>query len=108
MSEILIVDNTTTLLEKLNQLIPGHHTVVPWTDIPNIEDIRADLIVLSGASTLPVPGLSGNEDAFGKEMQLIQSFPGPVVGICFGAELVARAFGGSLAPLSQKRAGPFD
>ncbi|MEK7063402.1 MAG: gamma-glutamyl-gamma-aminobutyrate hydrolase family protein, partial [Patescibacteria group bacterium] len=54
-----------------------------------------DLIVLSGSSGFPVA--LDNSNALAAEIELIRSSTVPLIGICYGCELIAHAFGGTLA-----------
>ncbi len=93
----LIVDNGSTLLEKLVKLSPGTEEVVDYENIP--DDIRDySLIILSGSSQFPVVG---HEQSLQAEIQLIINAKIPIVGICFGHELIAHAFGAELVHLEK-------
>lgn len=94
--KVLLIDNGTTLLEKLEQLIPGTEVVQCWNAITQDAIESADLVVLSGSSKMP---LVGNEDEFSLELSLILQSKKPIIGICFGNELIATAFGGTLKQL---------
>ena len=85
----LLIDNGSTLTAKLAELSPGNETVVEHGNIPeNLNEFS--LIILSGSSKFPV---NGNESLFTKEIELIRTTNIPIVGICFGHELIAHAFG---------------
>lgn len=93
---VLLVDNGTTLLQKLETLIPGDEVVHRWDDLAPSDVVNADLIVLSGSSLMQ---LRGNERTFQKEIDFISVRKTPLIGICFGCELVTEGFGGSLKRL---------
>ncbi|MDB4991788.1 MAG: glutamine amidotransferase class-I [Parcubacteria group bacterium] len=99
---ILLIDNGTTLLEKLRALIPGDEIVHTWRDFSPEDVARADLIVLSGGSRMQ---LAGNEHEFVQEVEMILSIQKPLIGICFGTELIAHAFGGTLRELAVNHKG---
>lgn len=100
----LIIDNGSTLLEKLITLSPGLEEVVDYANIP--ADVSAySLIILSGSSKFPV---LGNEDILQAEIELIRNATVPIVGICLGHELVAHAFGAELVHLGEQHKGLYD
>ena len=99
---ILLIDNGTTLLKKLQDLIPGSEVTQKWNNVVFENDKDFDLIVLSGGSAFPV---FGNDAQCANERELIKNFSGPIIGICFGAELIANTFGGQLVELPEKVKG---
>lgn len=97
----LLIDNGSTLIEKLSLLSPGEETVVSYDEIP--QDISPfSLILLSGSSKLPV---YGNEDVFATEIDLIRNTKVPMIGICLGHELIAHAFNSPLTHLKSQHVG---
>lgn len=100
--KILLVDNGTTLLSKLKQLIPGEETVERFDTFKHADALAYDLIILSGGSLFPV---YGNEDKFNEEYECIKNAQVPIVGICLGFELIVTAFGGSLKKLHTQDKG---
>ena len=100
--KILLIDNETTLLNKLQTLIPGNEITRRWSDLSAFDVSSFDLVVLSGCSSFQV---MGNEDQVKDEVELIKSFDKALLGICFGAQLIAHVFGGELKRLEKERAG---
>jgi GMP synthase-like glutamine amidotransferase len=97
----LLIDNGSTLTKKLALLSPGEESIVSYQNIPDdISDYA--LILLSGSSLFPI---EGNEARLIKEKQLITNTTVPIVGICFGHELIVSTFGGKLLPLNEKVVG---
>jgi GMP synthase (glutamine-hydrolysing) len=97
----LIIDNGSTLIERLVTLSPGNEEVVDYDNIP--EDLSVySLIILSGSSKFPV---HGSEDIFKAETELIKNTNVPIVGICFGHELIAHAFGAEVVHLGMQHKG---
>jgi GMP synthase (glutamine-hydrolysing) len=93
----LLIDNGSTLTEKLAQLSPGQETIVSYSNIP--DDLSTySLIILSGSSLFPV---QGNEEKLLKEVELIKNTKIPIVGVCFGHELIACTFGAKLTQMNQ-------
>jgi GMP synthase (glutamine-hydrolysing) len=100
--KILLIDNGSTLLERLKVLIPGSEIVRRFDDLGNEYIDKYDLIVLSGGSLFE---LSNNEDKFSREINLVKNYKKPIIGICFGFEIIVTAFGGKLKKLEQKQTG---
>jgi GMP synthase (glutamine-hydrolysing) len=94
--KVLLIDNGTTLLQKLEDLIPGVETVEQAEKVSEKDANSYDLVVLSGSSK---EQLIGNESDFKNEIDFIRSNQTPLIGICFGCELIAFAFGGELRKL---------
>lgn len=98
--KILLIDNGTSLLAKLEDLIPGAEIVKKWDEEFNAEEF--DMVVLSGSKDSSVVW---NHELFQKEINLIQKTKKPLIGICFGCELIAYAFGGKLKELREVHKG---
>ncbi len=91
--KVALVNNGSHAPEKLLALLKGHEVVV--YDTAHLHEVGdADLIVLSGSSKFPI---TENEWLLLPEIDLIKTTTTPIIGICYGCELIARAFGGSLA-----------
>ena len=100
----LLVDNGSTLVEKLIKLSPGTEVVVDYANIP--DDLSPySIIILSGSSKFPI---NGNEGLFEKEINMIRNAHIPIVGICFGHELIGHAFGAEIVHLGEKYKGVFE
>jgi GMP synthase (glutamine-hydrolysing) len=97
--KVLLIDNGTSLLERLKQLIPGAEVVRRWDQLGNVSAADYELIVLSGSRDHAVVW---EEELFEAECNLIRSAETPIVGICFGCELITRSFGGELRRLSDR------
>lgn len=100
--KVFIVDNGTTLLEKLKNLLPGGEEVVCFDSFDARAAATADVIVLSGSSIGP---LYGNEQKYAQEINFIKSAQVPIIGICFGCELIVHALGGTLKRLEGHKHG---
>lgn len=100
---ILIVDNGTSYLPKLRDLLVGHVIEIKkFGDVDLGHANGFDFIVLSGGHQFPV---EGNEKKFKNEIEIIQNAKPPILGICFGFELVAHAFGARLILMKNKEQG---
>ena len=93
----LLIDNGSTLTPKLASLSPGKEDIVRYDAIPDKLD-EYSLIILSGSSEFSV---LGNEEKLSREIELIKNANIPIVGICLGHELIARAFDATLELLSE-------
>jgi GMP synthase-like glutamine amidotransferase len=91
---VLLVNNGTKEPEKLLTLLSGHDVqVVTSDDLRTVTASEYDLVVLSGSSKFPI---TGNEWLLLPEIDLIKTATTPIIGICYGCELIAHAFGGVL------------
>ncbi|KKW05456.1 MAG: GMP synthase [glutamine-hydrolyzing] subunit A [candidate division CPR1 bacterium GW2011_GWC1_49_13] len=99
----LLIDNESKHNDELKEILTSNgldleiasHNQIP-DDLTSIE-----LITLSGSSH----SVHGNRQRFQTEFDLIQKFEKPLIGICFGFELIAYAFGIKLQKLDKKREG---
>ncbi len=99
-----IINNGASSPDKILSLLDGASCeVVGYADIAKLCTDDFDVLVLSGSSQFPVVY---NREKLKDEIALIQTSNIPVLGICYGCELIAVAFGGSLRDRgegSQKR-----
>lgn len=100
--KILLVDNNSRLLEKLKVLIPGEEIVHRWDDLQNLNSEEFDLVVLSGGSMFQIVG---NEEKLKEEIRIIKECKKPLIGICYGCELIVESFGGELEKLPELHKG---
>lgn len=99
---ILVIDNGSRDLTPLYSKLSSHAiTTILFTDFdftaPNTANI--DLIILPGANQYSIKEHMG---VFEKECAFIRTISTPLLGICFGAELLAHAYGGILENLPEK------
>ncbi|MFA6095878.1 MAG: gamma-glutamyl-gamma-aminobutyrate hydrolase family protein [Candidatus Paceibacterota bacterium] len=99
----LLIDNETTLLESLERVIPGTVTVRRWDNLQDISTKPFDLVVLSGGSRFEI---EGNEEKLRDEILIIRDTSKPLIGICFGCELIVTAFGGTIEEMTNQEKGP--
>lgn len=100
--KILVVDNGTNLLKDLETLT---HTqaLVAYSNVTKEITEGVDVVVLSGSTgTFPI---MGNEDRLLREMELIRESTIPIIGICYGAQLIAHTFGSVLETMDEKHTG---
>ena len=99
---ILLIDNGTNFLEKLQLLIPGDEIVLKPQYVSPTTSADFDLIILSGSSALTAVY---DVEYFKNELDMIKHSTTPIVGICLGCELVALAFGGTLKRMEERHSG---
>lgn len=102
--KILLVNNHTQHLDYLNKALAGHDVEMvmyePGVEF-NCQD--KDLVILSGGGG---EGLEINDEHHGKlwyqdQMEFILNCDKPILGICMGFEVIARAFGAKVEPFGQ-------
>lgn len=104
--KILIVDNGTSYIESLKQLLVDKtFEVIPFSELSVKKEKDFDLFILSGGHSFPVVG---NDFLLEKEIEFIRNCKKPILGICFGFELVAHVFGAVLQEMKEKEKGFID
>ena len=99
---ILIINNGTKHLGRLKDLLLNHKIqMINFLDkTPDLRNI--DLVILTGNSIFP---LFYNQDIYKEEISLINNSNKPIVGICFGCELIAYTFGAKIERVENKIKG---
>lgn len=93
--KILIIDNGTKYLDELLNLVASHEVeVIPSAQYDMSATPRCNLIILSGGGH--GRPLQGFESKWQQELNLIRRTTIPLLGICFGFELMAAAYGYTL------------
>lgn len=93
---VVIIDNGTKHLQALLRLTKGQEVTVL-----HARDVRANaipsnaLVILSGAKH-GQPSVQEGSQFYAEELKLIKAHRGPLLGICFGFELIAHAYGVTL------------
>lgn len=101
--QIAVVDNGTLEPKKILELLQGATvTVFKLEDADSILEHEFDLIVLSGSSRFPIVY---NLDKLDRELRLIRESRAPLLGICYGCELISVSFGGTLRDMGDKKKG---
>ncbi len=100
--KVLLIDNGTTLLEKLRTLIPGEEFVVRFDNLKMVNTDNFDLIILSGSHD---NSIVWDGDKYIDEINFVKNTKKPLIGICFGFELIVKAFGGEINELENKDRG---
>lgn len=100
---ITLINNGTKEPEKLYALLKDHEvTTLTLEDSLQALSIPAELIVLSGSSRFPI---AYHPHEVSAEIELIRTTATPLIGICYGAELLAVAHGGTLRDMGEKTKG---
>jgi GMP synthase (glutamine-hydrolysing) len=100
----LIIDNGTSYLRQLQELLRGHSVeVLPyWRLTEGVPLANCDVVILSGGHLFPV---LGNEINLQNEISFVKMAAVPVFGICYGFQVIARAFGATLEKMERKEHG---
>ncbi len=100
--KILVVDNHTKNLSKLRQLIEGDlncwSSFISYDILFGLDDNvinNFDLIILSGGKLPPIFEMA-LETSFTRQLEIINNSNIPIIGICYGAEIIAQNFGALL------------
>lgn len=104
--KILIIDNGSSYLNKIKETISEtSFDVEPFSNI-DLEKIKNyDGVILSGGHDFPVVG---NENKLADEIELIKNINKPILGICFGFELIAHIYKSELTRSKEKEKGILD
>ena len=99
---ILLIDNESKTIEKLNVLLLnfGKVTRIDYKDIPQTATDNFNLIVLSGSSKVYANSSDSN---LLTELNLIKNTNIPILGICFGFEVICRAFNCELTEFTEEQ-----
>jgi len=99
----LIINNHTQHLEQLVLVFPNA-TVLEKEKLQYTTDLsNYDLLVFSGGSN--VPTVLRHLEEYRTEIEVIKNTTIPVIGICLGAEIITKAFGGELKELTSEHRG---
>lgn len=110
----LIIDNHSVHIHHAGEIehvlqVLGYDasTVISREDINDTVDaVGYDLLVLSGTSGSGAFPVMGNEDRLANVFALVRSWNSPIIGICYGCQILARAYGGCMqlldAPITQQ------
>jgi anthranilate/para-aminobenzoate synthase component II len=110
--KILLINNKESPQISLEKFLKNYGTV----DVIHFQSIsiweilktyifkRPDLIVLSGSGDVP---LNFSLDLYQDELQLIRTTNFPILGVCFGFEAIAAAYGEKLEKKNERVNGLF-
>lgn len=98
-----VIDNDSKYINQLLESLDGLMPVLISYDTLNQNEISSDdLVVLSGGHGYPV---LWHEKEYKKEIDIIESHQGPIIGICLGFELISHVFGSHLHRLKARQKG---
>ncbi len=89
----LIIDNGSKWITQLCELIVDEKVIIGMKDISSVDTESFDLIVLSGSRN--GPSVLTN-DLLGEEFDLVKKSQIPIIGVCYGAEVIVYSYGGLL------------
>ena len=97
---VAIVNNGSGYPQRIVDLLLGQIldttvdiVVFDWSETSSINLNNTDLLLLSGSNQMPI---AFNKEKLSQEIELILRSGIPTIGICYGCELMAVAFGGGL------------
>ncbi|MFC1722389.1 type 1 glutamine amidotransferase [Patescibacteria group bacterium] len=104
--KILLINNHTDFIDKLENFLgtinSANVNIVDLVDVNRIDANSYDLVVLSGGHDIPKALFGENIQA---ERALIKNIQVPLIGICYGFELIAQVYGSKLGKLATKEKG---
>jgi GMP synthase (glutamine-hydrolysing) len=99
---LLLVDNNSKFLKALHKNFP-EATIVNCSDLKLDSFDGFDAVILSGGYGMG-PIVECYQDNL-REIELVKNSIIPVLGICFGCQVVAAAFGSGISRIPEKRTG---
>lgn len=90
---VAIVNNGAKIPQKILDLVAGESQVFDYSEAANINLENFDLLILSGGSQFFI---ENSKEKLQDEIKLIRRSTILTLGICYGCELIAVAFGGTL------------
>jgi GMP synthase-like glutamine amidotransferase len=98
--KILLVDNGTIHLEKIKKAFAGHEVEVQrYSPRLIFNSTGQDLIVLTGGGAEGQEindKVTANQFWYQNEMNFVRTCHRPILGICMGFEVIAKAFGATI------------
>jgi GMP synthase-like glutamine amidotransferase len=94
-----IIDNGSLHIAAL-QILSGASYVRKWNEFRKEDLQNYDLLILSGSHVCPI---ENNEGQFEQELQLVREWKKPLLGVCFGFELLVHAWGGTLKQIMRQK-----
>ena len=104
---ILIISNYVSrnhkedlLIKRLNQLVKCELTLVGSQEINNIKNDTFDVVILTGSNAFA--GLPELNEYYQDEIDYVLNYDGPILGICFGHQLLATAYNGKVSVMKTR------
>ena len=97
---ILVINNGTHTPKHILRLLENHHVTIVSAEENYASTLanQYDCTILTGSSHFPI---MYNLEKLESEISLIKACEKPLIGICYGCELINIAFGGRLLDLSE-------
>ena len=98
---VAIINNGVSHPTRIISLLKDAEVkVFDFSQSKEVLSSKFDFIILTGSSQFPI---IYNEEKLEDEVRLIQESSVPILGICYGCELIAFAFGGTLKDTQVRR-----
>lgn len=98
--QILLIDNNSKYKDLLLRSLVSHEVTLLSVDELDSKNLPVhDVIILSGGQKFSV---MNNPGKYHEEIKMIREVTKPVLGICMGMQIIARAYDGTLQKLSKK------
>ena len=93
--KVYVVDNGGQWTHRIWRVLReiGCQTKIISNETP-VEEIDAQALILSGGA----PRISWESPKLGRCIEYLEKFPGPILGICVGHQLMAGFYGGDAGP----------
>ncbi len=101
---ILLIDNNCSTLDLFVDMLKCYEvSCIHWT---SCAELSADTILDEGFALVVLsPGRPTNVENNEHELAIIKTAPIPLIGVCYGFQLIAHAYGGQIEPLAEARFG---
>ena len=98
----LIIDNGSKWTKELSQFIDGEKIQIDMKNISSVDTESFNLIILSGSHGGPSVLTNTLLD---REFSLVKESKVPIIGVCYGAEVIAHSYGGILEKMEGEHKG---
>lgn len=100
---VAVVNNSGHELEEIQAMLADHSfRMFGFDEAGQIRDEDYDFVILSGGSLVPIVE---DQERIASQLRLVRETTLPVLGICYGCQVLAVAFGGTLEDMGTKYMG---